>query len=191
MMRALAILEGLFAALAVSLSLTCVVMASDPTTFGLDLFATGILTIAGFVLALVARVVWAFRNSKGQRLRALLRIRIVLPLLPAAVIVAAAALIESEVPFHARFAWSRAALESAAHDARQIERRAEGDWRWIGLFRIHGVQIDRQGRTHFDLGGCAMLDRCELVFDPAHSDSSAPRHGRPINESWWIFFDPF
>jgi hypothetical protein len=166
------IVEGLFASLAALLSVSSLLLASDPTTFGLTVFGLAVATIA----ALCCLVLIAWRRRK-----------LAVVFLPAILFVATVVLIECDVPLQARFAWSRAALEGAAQSGFRMESRGEAHWRRIGLFRIFAVNTDAQGLTHFELGACGFLERCEIVYDPKRTIRPRPPRGRALHGDWWIF----
>jgi hypothetical protein len=92
-------------------------------------------------------------------------------LLPSiAVIGIGALLVYSGCVFDARFALSRDAFERAVQAGVTFE--SDGYDRWVGLYRVRGLRVDRLGRTAFNLGDCSMFAHCELEFDattPCHS----------------------
>lgn len=85
---------------------------------------------------------------------------------------------------------SRDELEREVERARKEWRVDESAGRWVGWYKIVGVEVDADGRVLFDLGGCGMLDRCWLVFESG-TPAQDPRVLRRFTDRWWILIDPF
>lgn len=104
---------------------------------------------------------------------------------PLAVIVIGALLAFSGWVSAARFALSRGAFEHAVRSGETFE--FDSSERWIGLYKIHGIQIDALGRTAFNLGDCGMFAHCELEFDattPCESRSGGSY--RAMDTHWCV-----
>jgi hypothetical protein len=77
----------------------------------------------------------------------------------------------------ARFALSRGAFERAVRYGETFDDRSgEG---WIGLYKVHAIQVDKFGRTAFNLGDCYLFAQCDLEFD-----AKTPCKSRGWRESW-------
>ena len=190
MTRLLPWLERLFAAVAAGLTLYCVYLANDFTTFGLDLYAFGILAAAGCALVLFLRLIYARCQPTGSRLRAL-HARAATVLGPLVILAVSIGLIRLGVPSQLRFDWSRSELESVAKTTREAWHDNESAGRHIGLYRIVGIDRHNDGRVFLDLGGCGLLDRCYLMYDP-DENARPPFHAEAhLAAHWWLLQNSF
>jgi hypothetical protein len=138
------------------------VIASSELAVGLEVmgwFFICIMPLIGGIVAYVARRVWLASRLTRHSMEPEGHI-----LLPPLAVIAIGVLLASSGWLHdARFALSRGAFERAARSG-ETSKPHDGE-RWIGLYKIYGIQIDEYGRTAFNLGDCSMFAHCELEFD--------------------------
>jgi hypothetical protein len=187
MARLFQCLEILFSFVTVQLSLNCLVMASDFTTFGLDYIGCGLLTLLSFVLMLVSRLLLI--RARSEQFRAGLLVEWPWNVsLALGVLLLCGALGETGWPASARFKLSRDSLESAL--VGHAEDWRENDGRWIGLYRVYAIERASPERAFIDFGGCGFLDHCWLVFDVG-TDFENLRHTSKLSEHWYLRRLPF
>jgi hypothetical protein len=138
------------------------VIASSELAVGLELmgwlFLCVMPQVAGMVVC-VARRFWLASRLTRHSMEP--EGHILLP--PVAVIAVGVSLASTGWIHDARFALSRSAFERAVRSGETFEDY-EGK-RWVGLYKVHSIQIDKLGRTAFNLGDCSMFAHCELEFD--------------------------
>jgi hypothetical protein len=189
MTRVLRWVEGFFAAATMLIALYCLVLESDPTTFGLEFLGFAMIAALCFALTILARAVSVVLSSEEGRIRAFIA-RPAFPLLALSTLGLCLVLTELSIPSTLRFVLSRDALETAARNTHEEWWLGE-EGKQIGLYKIEAVDVDNDGEVYFDLGGCGMLDRCWLMYEPR---AGSPRHRlavRQISERWWLLRDAF
>ena len=185
MARLLPSFERLFAAVAIGLALYGVYLASDFTTFGLDVAVLTILAIASGVLSLLVAIGYARFQPKGDRTNAFRAGT------PFVIVVVSITLILLGVPSQLRFDWSRAELERVAKGTHGRWRDNESAGRRIGFYRIVGIAPQDDGRIFLDLGGCGLLDHCYFMYD-ADANIPPPFHAQAcLSAHWWLLQIPF
>jgi hypothetical protein len=90
--------------------------------------------------------------------------------------------VQLDLPFDARFAASRSALERAAEDVRSGRRPAQPGW--IGLF--HMAEVDTAGPSVRFITGECFVDHCGIAFS---REGEPPRVGEDsyvhMDGPWW------
>ena len=138
------------------------VIASSELAVGLELvgwFFLCVMPLVGGLVAYVARRFWLASRLTRHSMKP--DGHILLP--PLAVIALGVLLASTGWIRDARFALSRGAFERAVQSGETF-KPYDGE-RWVGLYRIYSIEIDKLGRTAFNLGDCSMFAHCELEFD--------------------------
>lgn len=181
MARLLRCLQVLFGIAAVQLTLHGLILASDFTTFGLDLLGVELLALVCFVLMVVSRLLLIRSRSQRLSLGAMLG-------RPRCALLTLIAVLVCGVLANHRFELSRPELEAAV--TKSTEKWYDNEGRWIGFYIIHGIDYGDDGRAFLDLGGCGFLDRCWLVFDTG-TTTEGLIHTAKVSEHWYLRQLPF